>query len=436
MIKVSQKEEASLQIKKAIWIYFWLLIVEGALRKWFFPGFATPLLIVRDPVALWIIFSAFKYHVFKANPLISITFFVGILAVFLAIFFGHGDVGVALYGARILLLQFPIIFIIAVVFNKRDVIKIGEALLWTGIMMTIVTGLQFYSPQSAWINAGIGGEEVGGFTGALGYFRPSGTFSFTNGLAAFYSLLAAFVFYFWLDNSAAVKKWLLITATFCLIIAIPLSISRTLFFSVLLTAGFTFGVALRKPKILGRIVFAAMVIIIALLALGKVSFFKTGVAAFADRFETASDVQESGVAQTLLDRVLGGMIHVLDGTEALPFFGYGIGMGTNAGAKLLTGDVTFLISEGEWGRVIGEMGVIMGLIFILVRVKLALNMLTASFKAIRRSNYLPWMLVSFSVLNVLQAQWAQPSALGFAIISAGITMAALKQAAPKVTIEK
>jgi hypothetical protein len=29
--------------------YFWLLIFEGALRKWVVPGLSDPLLLARDP---------------------------------------------------------------------------------------------------------------------------------------------------------------------------------------------------------------------------------------------------------------------------------------------------------------------------------------------------------------------------------------------------
>ena len=35
-------------LKRLIWVYFILLVFEGALRKWFLPGLSTPLLIVRD----------------------------------------------------------------------------------------------------------------------------------------------------------------------------------------------------------------------------------------------------------------------------------------------------------------------------------------------------------------------------------------------------
>jgi hypothetical protein len=40
------------RLRQLLWLYFWLLIFEGALRKWLLPGLSTPLLLVRDPVAL------------------------------------------------------------------------------------------------------------------------------------------------------------------------------------------------------------------------------------------------------------------------------------------------------------------------------------------------------------------------------------------------
>ena len=47
-------------LKKLFWLYFLLLIFEGALRKWILPQFSAPLLLVRDPVALWIIIEAYR----------------------------------------------------------------------------------------------------------------------------------------------------------------------------------------------------------------------------------------------------------------------------------------------------------------------------------------------------------------------------------------
>src|ERR1700758_5072958 len=47
-------------LKKLFWAYFLLLIFEGALRKWIVPQLSAPLLIVRDPIAVIIIWEAYR----------------------------------------------------------------------------------------------------------------------------------------------------------------------------------------------------------------------------------------------------------------------------------------------------------------------------------------------------------------------------------------
>ena len=49
-------------LKKLFWLYFMLLFFEGALRKWVMPQLSAPLLLVRDPVALLIIWEAYRTH--------------------------------------------------------------------------------------------------------------------------------------------------------------------------------------------------------------------------------------------------------------------------------------------------------------------------------------------------------------------------------------
>jgi hypothetical protein len=155
----SAKNEAILKmLKKGIWLYFLLLIFEGALRKWFLPFLAAPLLVVRDPVAIWLIYMAWRHNVVKANMYVLLMTFFTIIAICTALIFGHGSMVVALYGARITLIHFPVIFIIGKVFNQEDVIKMGRVLLIIAIPMTVLIALQFYSPQSAWVNRGVGGD--------------------------------------------------------------------------------------------------------------------------------------------------------------------------------------------------------------------------------------------------------------------------------------
>jgi|SRR5690554_1002029 len=418
-------ESSNKLLKQGIWLYFLLLLFEGALRKWVLPGLATPLLLVRDPVAIALIYLTWKNGLLPRNIYLSCIVFLGIIGIFTAVFFGHGNIYVALYGARILLLHFPLIFVIGSVFNQEDVLEIGKATLWIALPMVIIIGLQFYSPQSAWINRGIGGdEEGGGFSGAMGFFRPPGTFSFTNGNSLFFSFLAPFIFYFWLERKS-INKLLLIAASVALLFSIPLSISRTLLFFVVISLIFAVMASSRKPEYFGKMIVVVVGCFMVLAVLLQTSSFGTATEAFTSRYENANET-EGGLEGVFLDRFLGGLIGALTGSVELPFFGHGMGMGTNVGSMLLTGGMDFLIAEGEWGRVIGEFGQLFGILVVLLRVGLTITLTGASYKDMVRGNLLPWMLMSFGFLNVAQGGWAQPTSLGFCIIIGGFVIASLK----------
>lgn len=419
-------------LKKWIWAYFVLIIFEGALRKWILPGLSGPLLLVRDPIAIGLLVVAWNQGVWKPNGYVTGVWIASILAFILTLGVGHGNMIVALYGLRITLFHFPLIFLIGQLFNRTDVLQVGKILLWICIGMTVLVALQFFSPQSAWVNRGIGGDVEGsGFSGAAGYYRVPGTFSFTNGLSMFYAMTAAYILYFWLTAaSTPVKKWLLLISTGCLMAAIPLSISRSVMFSVSLSVAFILPIVGNQPRIVGRLLVAGILIVISLLILSNFAFFQTATFAFTERFANAGE-SEGGVEGTLINRFLGGMVEAVTQNKA-PFWGLGLGMGTNAGAQLLSGGRTFLVAEGEWGRLIGEMGFLLGLWVIIIRCALVINLFKKSWQQVRMGNILPWMLMSFGALPVLQGQWAQPTALGFAVVGGGLVMAAMRRPVKKV----
>lgn len=234
-------------LKAGVWLYFILLIFEGALRKWVFPALSTPLLIIRDPLAIWIFITARQKGYLKFNAYSFLMVLIGFISILTAVTIGHGNLFVAIFGARIYILQIPLIFAIGTIFDHEDVIKMGRALLWLSLPMTLLIAVQFFSPQSAWVNRGIGGDTSGGgFGGTNGYFRPPGTFSFTTGVVSFYALLASYIFYFWL-HPEKVNKLLLIAATGCLLISIPLSISRSALFQVAIAIFFSIVAAWKRP---------------------------------------------------------------------------------------------------------------------------------------------------------------------------------------------
>lgn len=423
-IELSKKEATIRLIKIGIWAYFLLLIFEGALRKWFLPFLATPLLLVRDPIAIWLIYKTWKHNLMPKNRYLLGMTFVGLFAMITALMAGHGNLFVAIYGARILLFHFPLMFIMGAIMKRDDVIKIGRVLLVISIPMIILSALQFYSPQSAWVNRGVGGDMEGaGFAGAMGFFRPPGTFSFTNGNTMFFSLVTCFVMFFWISKTK-INRLVLIAATLGLLASIPISISRTLLFSIIITMLFTTVAASTNTAYFYKIIGVFVVLALSLLGISQFEFFQTSTEAFTARLEGASEI-EGGLEGTLIDRYLGGLVTAISNSADKPFFGYGIGMGTNAGSKMLTGGVTFLISEEEWGRLIGEMGALLGLLAIFIRLAFSFKISLASYKNIKAGDFLPWILLSFALIVIPQGQWAQPTALGFSTFIGGLVLAAL-----------
>lgn len=415
-------------LKNGIWLYFFLLIFEGALRKWVLPALSSPLLLVRDPLVIFLLYNSWKSDVKFNNRSIGIVVFIGILATLLALIIGHGNLIVAVFGARIFIIYFPFMFLIGAVFNREDVIKIGRVTLWISLGMVILIALQFYSPQSSLVNRGIGNDTAGsGFSGALGFFRPSGTFAFTNGIGLFFGLVAAFVIYFWM-NPTLINKVLLIAATTALMAALPLSISRTLMAEVGISVVFLGAYVLNKPRFIAKIVPALFGIIVLFSLLSKNTFFQTATEALTSRFDNATNAEGGVVKGTIGERFFGGMSRAISSGAEQPFFGQGIGKGTNVGAQLLAGDkTTFLIAEEEWGRLIGEMGPVMGLIIIFLRLKLCFTFLRAGFARLKKGEILPWMLLSFGFIIIANGQWGQPTVLGFSTLIGGIIIASFNR---------
>lgn len=412
-------------IKIAIWLYFFLWIFEGALRKWVLPSLATPLLIVRDPIAVFIIMRAVYLNVKFLNAYVIWSSLITILALIITLTVGHGNIFVGVYGARIMLVHFPLIFIIGAVFTKEDILKMGYVLLAINIIMTIIVYLQFVSPQSAFINIGLGGEGSAGFSGAMGYFRPPGTFSFIIGLAYFYILVSVFVFYFWLSNEP-ISKILLYASTIALIFSLPLTVSRTAVGGVILVGFFaTIGSATSFKRIINIALTGGVLFLLFLILQNTTTVFNLGTEVFMSRVDTASG-QSGGFEESFFSRVIGDFTRPIVNLMKMPLFIGKLGMGTNAGAQILSGSNSFLIAEDELGRVGGEQGFILGGGLILLRIILAFSLFFKSIKLPTQDRLLPLALCGTALYLITLAQWAQPSMLGCSVITIGLLVASIK----------
>jgi hypothetical protein len=419
--------EANKSLKYGIWAYFLLLIFEGAFRKWFLPGLAAPLIVVRDPIAIWLLYEGWRRKLFPSTIYLNGMIIIGLVSFYLAMFIGHGNLVVALYGARMLLIHYPLMFVIGRVFDRKDILKMGRVILYISIPMALLISKQFYSPQSAWVNRGVAGDMAGaGFGGDTADFkRPPGTFSFIVGVNLFFGLLAPFVFYFWF-NLKEINKWVLLAASGAMLISIPFSISRTLFFEVCLTMPFAVYASMRKAENLKKVLVFMVIAIVALAVLSRTKYFTTATKAFTERF-TDADRTEGGLVKGVIgDRFFGGLLGSLATSSQEPFWGYGIGMGSNVASVLLTGTRTFLIAELEWGRLIGELGPVLGILVIILRIGLTIKIALACFRQLVKGDLLPWLLLSFGFIILAQGQWAQPTSLGFFAMIGGLLIASLK----------
>lgn len=412
-------------IKIAIWLYFLLWIFEGALRKWILPSLATPLLVVRDPIAIYIILRAFYLNVKFVNPYIIFSMIFTLISLAITLTFGHGNLFVGIYGARIMMLHFPLIFIIGSVFTKEDVLKMGRVLLLINLVMTVIVYFQFTSPQTSFINVGVGGEGSAGFFGAMGYSRPPGTFSFTTGLSSYYILVSVFVFYFWLSKESC-SKILLVASTIALLIALPLTVSRTAVGGVILVGLFALIGSSTSFKSILRVLFMVLIIIGLFTVLQKTTpIFSLGSEVFMSRFDSANDQEEGGLKDSFFRRALNGFTEPITTLLDLPLFVGNLGMGTNAGAQMLTGKRDFLVSEGELNRVGGEQGIVLGGGLIALRLIFAISLFYKSIKLPSAYKLLPLTFCGTALFMITQGQWAQPSMLGCAVIAAGLLEASI-----------
>lgn len=416
--------------RKAIWLYLILLIFEGAIRRWVLPSLATPLLVVRDPIVVWLVIVGI-YKGWLNNIYVISMMVVSTISLFFTLLVGHQNLLVGIFGWRIYFFFFPFIFVIGHLLSKTEILKMGRFILYLSIPMTVLIVIQFYSPQSAWVNLGVGGDVDGaGFGGALGFFRPPGTFSFISGYTNFQLIVACFLFYYLISNKSLDRKYqinqlLLWVMLVCFLISIPYSISRTHFFQSIVIGLFVLIGSIftnKKKKILKIIALgiAAISIVFMFDLQGK------SLDAFSTRMQSASE-SEGGLNGTLGSRYLGSTVRAI--TEDFPFWGYGIGFGTNVGAKSLglKNMYTKFNSDQEWVRVFGESGFLLGLFIMSIRVLFSFSVFLRAFNLLKKKQlFLPWLLSSAILMLMLMGQLNATTSLGFAVFVSGIGLAVLK----------
>lgn len=414
------------RIKVLIWTYFWLLIFEGALRKWGVPELSAPLLIIRDPVVLLAYYLGFRHGLFYRNAplmLIAGTAFVFLMAAFTQyIFMGETNPLVAAYGLRTNFLHLPLIILISMVLTRADLEKFGTYLLLAAGPMAVLMVLQFRAAPDDFINRTASGEGSQ-IASAMGKIRPPGTFSFITGAVQFFTLVSAFAFSFGMTGTRKMK--ILAAIAGCSVVsALAVSGSRLAIISVGIV-GMTFGAAcLADVRLIRRAWQIAVVGVVIGAGIAMTDFFDEGVQVMTTRVENATETEESGGGMS--GRVADGFLEPFRLMGSTPMLGYGLGMGTNVGAMLISGRAEFLLSEGEWSRLVLESGALLGSIYVLLRIGITLWMGKLSWLRARVGDALAILLFGAFAPNFVNGNFGQPTTLGFSVLGAGFCLAACR----------
>lgn len=432
-------ERAQQWVRRLIWLYFGLLLIEGALRKWAFPEFSNPLLLVRDPVAIAIYLFAIPARVFPRNGwtlALLVIGFISLVATFAQLWLylpPQVIVFVAGYGFRSNFFHLPLIFVIAQVLRPEDLKKIGWWTLALAVPMAALMVLQFQASPDAFVNRTAGGEgEM--MMSALGKVRTAGTFSFVTGIVSFLSLATGYLVWAVLRRNVY-KNWLLAVAGAAVAIGIAVSGSRSVVGACAVVAASLIVVLILRPSAVNR--FGQTIIIVAILAfvVSRTPIFKEGFNVLSTRFVEVAEASDESVARGVLMRSFSDIEDAFFVLPKAPLFGYGLGIGTNAGAKFLTGRSGFLLTEGEWSRLFLEMGPIIGIAYVGWRLVLVLWIGWLCLRSVRRGNILPILLFSSSFLPMVFGQFGQPTILGFAVFTTGLALAARNEEQQGAAVE-
>jgi len=421
-------------LKRAIWFYFFLLIFEGVFRKWILPQFSDVLLVVRDPVVLVIYMLAIKARLFPRNNWILSLAIISLLSLLVSLVVLEPYLPlkplflVTGFGFRCNFLHLPLIFVMGRALDVEDVKWLGRWLLLGLLPMCLLLAVQFNSDPESFINRTAGLGESQQITAGGGKIRPPGTFSFVSGVIFYAAMAGGYLLYGALTRGVY-KNWLLLGAGFALVVTIGVSGSRSVLLAVMVVFFSLVAVLFFRPDAVNQAVRNLLVIGIVLVLASRLPIFNQGVQVLSDRFTTVAEAEETTIAGGLIARTLepfkeGLLLWWYAPPVGAPWWGLGLGIGTNGGAKFLTGRALFLLSEGEWGRVILESGKILGATYLIWRTMLTFSLGFFSIRQLKAGRLLPLLLYAAGFLSLLTGQFGQPTNLGFSVFICGLCLAA------------
>ncbi|WP_218511901.1 hypothetical protein [Variovorax sp. dw_308] len=395
-----------------------IVVFEGAVRKWGTSAATLPMILLRDAMAGYLIFHAWRsghLRTYKNQTAVLLAWTCCVIAWgMLQVIVNDGNPIVFLIGLRFWLLYIWFGFAAASSMTEADfriAMRTATVLL---ILLAPLVILQYASPPGARINTEVDSVDDQVFIVIAGVVRTTGTFSFTAGFSTFLGLVIPIA----LTVVAARKRTL--THAFIAVAAFGAVVAESLvsgarsavIYSGLMIAIYLLGrLVFSKPADKGR---ALMTLLLALGALAILAIvFQTAIENTQQRFDEAAQVEN------FWDRVLVYFAGEPTVVDFLSWTGVGIGQLSNLAGYVSTGVAGFSLAEAEGGRVLIEGGLLGGLYTAMKLIVMALGLYRSFVIAVRRKIIFPLLLwISLSVALLSWAAIGQLTAnalLGFAL---------------------
>jgi hypothetical protein len=431
------------RIVALIFVMFWMLIFEGAIRKWVAPQWSSYLYFLRDPVALCIYILAVRARVFSPlHPLLVIGGVLAFLATFVSAF--HLLTGetqyspiLALYGFRNYFFYLPMPFVIYGVFTYEDLARLARHSIVALAISAPIGVLQFRAAPDSILNVGIAEDAEHQFSNLAsgeGRVRPAGTFTSVMGMTQLTGSTLALLL--WCATTARKKKpsprWLVLVGCVAVAVALAVSGSRTAFVQGVLIASAATILGLLRSLKTGRVgMILTPVLLVACFVAVFPTLFPDAYNTFMERWSDAAATEATQFQYGWVGRALYSFYDFSRLLGQMPILGYGIGMAGNGAVNMgvmINGQSVLKLAEEDWSRHVIELGPLLAVLFIAYRVSFAAWLGLRSLKAsIETGESLPVLLYAYVAVALMEGQLTGHGLVnGFGWIYVGVCMVAAK----------
>ncbi|MDE2179514.1 MAG: hypothetical protein KGJ40_01535 [candidate division NC10 bacterium] len=357
-----------------------LAVFEGALRKWVFQGEQQWVYMMKDMLLLGAYAGFFVPRLQRHNRLFEhhpANASLALLAVVAALQLANPalpNLQVGLFGLRAYLVYVPLLYLVPAVFSDAaDAMRFWTLFLALSLLPLALGPIQFASPQDSDLNRYVSVDELApGVAGFAGWDAPriTGTFSYISGYTAYLMLLVLIGLALALVAQRTWLRWSLYGLLGLVVGNLLMTGSRGPFLVLGVAVPALLVLAFRMGLVRWQRTAVALCVGVPLAALLAGSAFPDGYQAFLERVRENEDVPE---------RIAGIITEPLWAFGEAGLFGYGIGNMHQAKAFLAptTEGAEPPGAEGEWERIILELGPVGFGLVVLIRLLVSWRLWTA-----------------------------------------------------------